>query len=173
VKLLILVLGAGALLFFLQPWKGASSPASSLDKVSKLLETTSKPHPTGRWVDQMNGACAQREQRLAALTSPAVLDGPALAAHSARVVAIHRAYAKRVARVRAPKLYAADLRQIRAFNTQQLEILQRVTRAARNNGVGSAAKDALGLRDLAGRANPVFLRLGLDRCALRPSGMPL
>jgi hypothetical protein len=173
VKLLLLVLGAGALLLFLQPWKGASSPASSLDKVGKLLETTSKPHPTGRWVDQLNGICGQREQQLAKLTRPSVLDGEALAAYSARVLAVHRAYAKRVARIRAPKLYAADLRQIRAFNAQQLTILQRVTLAARTNGVGSAAKDALALRDLAGRSNPVFIRLGLNRCAMRPSGMPL
>jgi hypothetical protein len=172
-KLLFLVVAAGAAFFLYQSWQGSPSPASSIREVGKLLETASKPHPTGRWVDQMNGACAQREQRLAALTRPAVLDGRALAAHSARILAIHRAYAKRVARVRTPAKFAADLRQIRAFNAAQLQLLQRVGQAARSSGVGSAAKEALALRELAGRANPVFLRLGLDRCALRPSGMPL
>jgi hypothetical protein len=170
-KLLYLVVAAGAAFFLYQSWQGSPSPASSIREVGKLLETASKPHPTGRWVDQMNGACAQREQRLAALTRPAVLDGRALAAHSARILAIHRAYARRVARVRAPAKFAADLRQIRAFNAGQLQLLQRVGQAARS--VGSAAKEALALRELAGRANPVFLRLGLDRCALRPSGIPL
>jgi len=172
-KVLFLVVGAGAAFFLYHSWQGSPSPGSSFREVGKLLETASKPHPTGRWIDQMNGACAQREQRLAALTSPAVLDGRALAAHSARVLVIHRAYAERVRRVRAPARYRADLRQIRAFNARQLQVLQRVTQAARNNGVGSAASEALALRELAGRANPVFLRLGLDRCALRPSGMPL
>jgi hypothetical protein len=172
-RVLFLVLGAGALFFLYQSWQGSPSPASSIREVGKLLETASNPHPTGRWIDQMNGACAQREQRLAALTRPAVLDGHALAAHSARVLAIHRAYAQRVRRVRAPARYRADLSQIRAFNAAQLQALQRVTRAARSNGVGSAASEALALRELAGRANPVYLRLGLDRCALRASGMPL
>jgi hypothetical protein len=172
-KLLFLVVGAGAAFFLYQSWQGSPSPASSIREVGKLLETASKPHPTGRWVDQMNGACAQREQRLAALPRRAVLDGHALAAHSARILAIHRVYAKRVARVRAPARFAADLRQIRAFNASQLQVLQRITRAARSNGVGSAASEALALRELAGRANPVYLRLGLDRCAMRASGMPL
>ncbi len=121
----------------------------------------------------MNGICRQREQQLAKLTRPSVVDGQALAAYSARVLAIHSAHAKRVARVRAPKAYAADLRQIRAFNAQQLELLQRVRLAARNGGVSSAAREALALRDLAGRSNAVFVRLGLYGCAMRPSGMPL
>jgi hypothetical protein len=172
-KVLFLVVGAGAAFFLYHGWQGSPSPASSIREVGKLLETASKPHPTGRWIDQMNGACAQREQRLAGLTRPAVLDGRALAAHSARVLAIHRAYAERVRRVRAPARYQADLRQIRAFNAAQLQLLARVGQAARSSGVGSAASEALALRELAGRANPVFLRLGLDRCALRSSGMPL
>lgn len=172
-KLLLLAAAAGGLLFVFQPWNGDSSPASSFREVGKMLEKASKPHPKGRWVDQMNGICAQREQQLADLKRPAVLDGQGLAAYSARVLAIHRAYAKRVARVRAPKLYAADLRRIRAFNAQQLEVLQRVRLAARNGGVSSAASEALALRDLAGRSNPVFVRLGLSGCAMRSSGMPL
>jgi hypothetical protein len=173
VKILLLALGAGGLLFVFQPWNGDSSPASSFREVGKLLESASKPHPKGRWVDQLKGVCSQREQQLAKLTRPAVLDRHGLAAYSAPVLAIHRAHAKRVARVRAPKPYTADLRQIRAFNAQQLELLQRVRLAARNGGVSSAAREALALRDLAGRSNPVFVRLGLNGCAMRPSGMPL
>jgi hypothetical protein len=173
VKILLLALCAGGLLFVFQPWNGDSSPASSFREVGKLLESASKPHPKGRWVDQMNGICRQREQQLAKLTRPSVVDGQAFAAYSARVLAIHRAYATRVARVRAPTAHAADLRQIKAFNAQQLELLQRVRLAARNGGVSSAAREALALRDLAGRSNVVFVRLGLNGCAMRPSGMPL
>jgi hypothetical protein len=51
--------------------------------------------------------------------------------------------------------------------------LQRVRLAARNGGVSSAAREALALRDLAGRSNVVFVRLGLNGCAMRSSGMPL
>jgi hypothetical protein len=173
VKVLLLALGAGGLLFVFQPWNGDSSPASSFREVGKLLEKASKPHPKGRWVDQLNGLCAQREQQLAKLKRPPVVDGQALAAYSARVLAIHRAHAERVANVRAPKAYAADLRRLRAFNAQQLELLQRVRLAARSGGVGSAAREALALRELAGRSNPLFVRLGLDGCAMRPSGMPI
>jgi hypothetical protein len=172
-RLVFVLATAGVLFFVVHSWEGSFSPASSIRELSKRLDKATNPHPKGRWVDQLNGICGQREQQLAKLGRPSVLDGQALAAYSARVLAIHRAYAKRVARVRAPKPYAADLRQIRAFNSEQLEILQRVTLAARNSGVGSAAKDALALRDLAGRSNPVFVRLGLNGCAMRPSGMPL
>jgi hypothetical protein len=172
-RLLFVAASAGVLFFVVQNWEGSFSPASSIREVSKKLDRATNPHPKGRWVDQLYGLCAQREQQLAKLTRPAVLDGQGLAAHSARVLAIHSAHAKRVVRVRAPKAYAADLRQIKAFNAQQLELLQRVRLAARNGGVSSAAKEALALRDLAGRSNVVFVRLGLNGCAMRPSGMPL
>jgi len=172
-RLLFVAAGAGVLFFVVHNWEGSFSPASSIRKVSGQLDKATNPHPKGRWVDQLSGLCAQREQQLAELKRPPVLDGQALAAYSARVLAIHRAHANRMARVRAPKPYAADLRRIRAFNARQLEVLQRVRLAARNGGVSSAAREALALRDLAGRSSPVFVRLGLTGCAMRPSGMPL
>jgi hypothetical protein len=173
IRLLLVAAGAGVLFLVVHNWDGSFSPASSIREVSGKLDKATNPHPKGRWVDQLDGLCAQREEQLAKLTRPAVLDGEGLAAYSARVLAIHRAHARRVARVRAPKPYAADLRQIRAFSAQQLELLRRVTLAARKGGVSSAAREALALRDLAGRSNPVFVRLGLNGCAMRPSGMPL
>jgi hypothetical protein len=114
-RLLFVLAGAGVLFFVVHNWEGSFSPASSIREMSKRLDKATKPHPQGRWVDQLNGICRQREQQLAKLAGPSVLDGQGLAAHSARVLAIHRAYAKRVARVRAPKPYAADLRHIRAL----------------------------------------------------------
>ena len=172
VRLLLVLFGAGALFLAVQGWNG-ESPASSLREVSKLLDQASNPHPKGRWVGDLKAACAQREQRLAKLVRPGAVDSAPLARYSARVLAVHRAYARRVARVRAPKPYRPDLAQIRRFNATQDQVLLRVTVAARKGDLQGAAQHAMALRELAGRANAVFVRLGLGDCAFRASGMPL
>ncbi len=171
-RLLLVLFGAGALFLTFQGWNG-ESPASSIREVGKLLEQASNPHPKGRWVDDMRAACAQREQRLATLVRPGGADPAPLARYSARVLAVHRAYARRVTKVRAPKRYKAELAQIRQFNATQEQVLLRVTIAARRRDLQAAAQEAMALRELAGRANAVFVRLGLNGCAFHASGMPL
>lgn len=171
-RLVLVLFGAGVLFLVVHGWNG-ESPASSIRGVSKVLEQASAPHPSGRWVDELKGACSQRELRLGALARPGGVDAGPLATYSARVLAVHRAYARRVAAVRPPSRYKADVAQIRQFNGAQERALRRVTLAARAGNLQLAAQEAMGLRELAGRANPVFLRLGLSGCAFRASGMPL
>ncbi|HET7856612.1 MAG TPA: hypothetical protein VFL41_09160 [Gaiellaceae bacterium] len=171
-KLLLILFGAGALFLAVQGWHG-ESPASSIRGVSKLLEQTSNPHPQGRWVDDLKTACAQRERRLETLVRPGGVDPAPLALYSARILAVHRAYSRRVAKVKAPKPYQADLAQIRQFSVTQEQVLLRVTAAARKGNLQGAAQQAMALRELAGRANALFVRLGLGDCAFRASGMPL
>ena len=62
---------------------------------------------------------------------------------------------------------------IQGFNLEQQLILRRVVAAARTGNLGNAMQEAVALRELSGRANAVFLRLGIDRCAFGASGMPL
>jgi hypothetical protein len=147
-------------------------------KVGELLERAAsgkpldgRPAPNAHWVRQMTSACIKRERRLAAVPRVATTSG--IADRGAGILAIHRAYAARVSSLRPPPAWEPEIRQIHAFNAQQQGILQRVVAAARSGDLGRASQEAVALRELAGRANVVFLRLGLDRCAFGASGMPL
>jgi len=119
----------------------------------------------------MTTACAKRERLLAAVPRQATASG--IAARSARILVIHRAYAARVSSVSPPAAYAAEAREIRRFNTSQQRILQRVVTAAQSGDLARSTRESVALRELAGRANTVFLRLGLSQCAFGGSGMPL
>ncbi len=157
---------------------GANSPMASIARVNELLRRASsgqpldgRPLPDQRWVARMAAACERREKRLAALPRGSTASG--IARRGARILAIHRAYAARVSSLRPPAAWAAEAREIRTFNAAQQRILQRVVDAARSGDLGRATREAVGLRELAGRANTVFLTLGLARCAFGGSGMPL
>jgi hypothetical protein len=156
---------------------GTPDPEKSVAQVNDILERAAADGavqgqpPDGRWAARMKAECARREQRLAALARPTSLTG--LAPHAQKVLAIHRAYAQRVARLRVPGATANDAREVNRLHAEQLRALQRVAQAARAGDFSRATNEGLALRELAGRANTVFLRLGLNQCALRPSAIPV
>jgi hypothetical protein len=184
VKFLIPLLVAGIAIWFFSSKatsmldESAKSPKADISKVNELLERAAsgkpmdgRPVPNARWVRRMTAACDQRERRLAAL--PHVPTAAGIAARGTRIFAIHRAYAARVSALRAPSAWEPEAQEIRAFNISQQRILARVVAAARSGDLGRATQESVALRELAGRANTVFLRLGLARCAFGGSGMPL
>jgi hypothetical protein len=130
-----------------------------------------RPDPDGRWVARMTAACERRENLLAQVPRSGSASG--IAARGDRILAIYRAYAARVASIRSPAAYKSEASQIRAFNARQQQLLERVAAAARSGDLGLATRQAVALRELAGRANSVFLAVGLDRCAFGSSSMPL
>jgi hypothetical protein len=153
-------------------------PSESISNVGDLLERASsrkpldgRPAPDKRWVTAMNAACAKRENDLAAIPRAGTAAG--IAARTARTLDVYREYAARVEALRIPSAYRAEGREIRDFNGQQERILARVAAAARAGDLGLASRESVALRELAGRANAVFLRLGLESCAFGSSGMPL
>jgi hypothetical protein len=119
----------------------------------------------------MTAACAKRERLLAALPRPTTPSG--IAARGARILAIHRAYAARVASFQPRAAYPAEARELRRFNASQQRILRRVVAAARAGDLARSYHESVALRKLAGRANTVFHGLGLSQCAFGTSGMPL
>jgi hypothetical protein len=158
--------------------RGAYSPKASISNTSELLRRAAagepldgRPAPDRRWVARMSAACEKRERRLAALPRSATTSG--IAARGARILAIQRAYAARVSASRPPAANAVEAREIRRFNASQQRILGRVVAAAQSGDLARAYRESVALRELAGRANTVFLRLGLSRCAFGASSMPL
>jgi hypothetical protein len=158
--------------------KQGTKSAAPISNVSNLLEraTSAKPlegksAPDPHWVARMTAACARREARLGNVPRSGTAAG--IAERGARILAIHHAYAERVKSIRPPAAYKAEGREIRTLNAQEERILQRVIAAARSGDLGLATRESVALRELAGRANTVFLGLGLDRCAFGSSGMPL
>jgi hypothetical protein len=157
---------------------GPKSPQASISTVSELLRRASagepldgRQRPDGRWVKRMTRACAKRERLLAALPRPATVSG--IAARGTRILAIQRAYAARVSGFRQPAGYLVEARELRHFNASQQRILERVVAAARAGDLAGSSREAVALRELAGRANTVLLQLGLAQCAFGSSGMPL
>jgi hypothetical protein len=158
--------------------RDGKSPQASISAVNDLMSRAAaggpldgRAAPDRRWVASMIAACEKRERLLARLPRGTSADG--IAARGERILAIQRGYAARVAALRPSAAYAAEGREIRGFNASQERILQRVIALARAGDLARATQEAVALRELAGRANAVFLRLGLDRCALGGSGMPL
>jgi hypothetical protein len=78
-----------------------------------------------------------------------------------------------MASIRPPRAYKSEASQIRVFNARQQQLLQRVAAAAGSGDLGLATRRSVALRELAGRANSVFLAVGLGRCAVGSSSMPL
>jgi hypothetical protein len=152
--------------------------AGSISNVNTLLERASsgkpvdgRPAPDKRWVARMTDACVARESLLARVPTSGTV--AAIAARGTRILAIERAYAARVELLRPPSGYRAEYRAIRDFNREQQRLVQRVVAAAGDGDLGRATRESVALRELAGRANTVFLGLGLDRCVFGSSGMPL
>jgi hypothetical protein len=158
--------------------RGAKSPKASISNVNEILEKAAagappdgRAAPDSRWVARMTAACEKRERLLAALPRPTTPDG--ITTRGERILAIHRTYDARVSSFRPPAAWAAEVREIHRFNASQLRILQRVVTAARSGNLARASRESFALRELAGRANAVFLRLRLAGCAFGASGMPL
>lgn len=158
--------------------ESAKSPQASIDNVNDLLERAAsgkpldgRPAPDPRWVRRMTAACDERERRLSALPRTATAAG--IAERGGRILAIHRSFATHVAALRAPSAWNPEAQEVHAINVSQQRILGRVVAAARSGDLGRATQEAVKLRELAGRANTVFMRLGLRRCVFGASGMPL
>lgn len=156
----------------------SKAPQASIENVNDILEKAAsgkpldgRPVPDARWVRSMNAACEKRERRLDAL--PRTPTAAGIAERGERILAIHRSFATRVAALRAPSAWKPEAQELRAINGAQQRALARVVAAARSGDLGRATQEAVALRELAGRANTVFMRLGLDRCAFGASGMPL
>jgi hypothetical protein len=157
---------------------GAKSPEASISRASELMRRAAsgvpldgRPAPGSTWVARMTAACSQREARLAAVPRSATTAG--IAARGRRILAIHRGYSARVAAIRPSTAYRAEAGEIRGFNASQERALERVVAAARAGDLGRATRRSVALRELAGRANAVLLRLGLATCAIGSSSMPL
>jgi len=149
-----------------------------LTDVSKLLNraATGKPldgrqAPDRRWIARMTAACKRREALLAQV--PRGGSASAIAERGERILSIYRAYSARVSSIPPAAGYESEARQIRSFNAHQERLLEREVRAARSGDLGLATRESVALRELAGRANAVFLGLRLDRCAFGSSSMPL
>ena len=149
-----------------------------LTDVSRLLNraATGKPldgrqAPDRRWIARMTAACKRREALLAQV--PRGGSASAIAERGERILSIYRAYSTRVATIPPAAGYESEARQIRSFNAHQERLLEREVRAARSGDLGLATRESVALRELAGRANAVFLGLRLDRCAFGSSSMPL
>jgi hypothetical protein len=158
--------------------KQGTKAAVPISNVSNLLERANSVRPLdGRsapdphWVVRVTAACARREALLGGVPRSGTAAG--IAERGTRILAIHHAYAQRVKSIRPPVDYKAEGREIRTLNAEEERILERVVAAARSGDLGLATRESVALRELAGRANTVFLGLGLDRCAFGASGMPL
>ena len=156
----------------------SKSPQASVENVNDILEKATsgkpldgRPAPGARWVRRMNAACDERERSLNAL--PRIATAAGIANRGERILAIHRAFSTRVAALRAPAAWKSEAQEVRVINVSQQRALARVVAAARSGDLGRATQEAVRLRELAGRANTVFMRLGLDRCVFGASGMPL
>jgi hypothetical protein len=156
----------------------SNKSAESISNVNTLLERASsgkpldgRPAPDKRWVARMTSACAERESLLARV--PKSGTAAAIAARGTQILAIDRAYAARVRGLGAPSAYKSEVKALRDFNLEQQRIVELVIAAARAGDLGQATRRSVALRELAGRANTVFLGLGLDQCAFGSSGMPL
>jgi hypothetical protein len=173
--LFILAIGVLAFLFLTSACEfqvgtvsnSAQTSKKSLNKVSDLLDQASRagdPPRPGSTAARLNTECARREQRLATLPRPTKLTD--IAPHAQRVLAVLKAHDRRAARLGAPP-------QVRAFNTEQQRAVLRLAQAARAGNYRAAQAHAIALRELAGRANTELMSLGLTKCVLRASGMPL
>jgi hypothetical protein len=158
--------------------KQDTKSAAPISSVSDLLERAASDKPLdGRaapdqhWVARMTAACARREALLGNIPRSRTAAG--VAERGTRILAIHHAYAERVKSIRPPTAYKAEGREIRTLNAHEERILERVVAAAHSGDLGLATRESVAHRELAGRANAVFLGLGLDRCACGSSGMPL
>jgi hypothetical protein len=158
--------------------RGTGSAKDSISNVNELLERAAsgkpldgRPVPDARWVRRMTAACVKRERQLASVPRDATPRG--IAERGARILAVYRAYDARVASLKTPDAWRPEVQEIRGFNVEQRLIVRRVVAAARSGNLGSAMQQAVPLRELAGRANIVYLRIGLARCAFGASGMPL
>jgi hypothetical protein len=156
----------------------SKSSQESIQNVNDILEKATsgkpldgRPAPDARWVRRMNAACEERERSLNAVPRTATAAG--IANRGERILVIHRSFSTRVAGLRASSAWKAEANEVRAINVAQERALTRVVAAARSGDLGRATQEAVKLRELAGRANTVFMRLGLDRCAFGASGMPL
>jgi hypothetical protein len=156
----------------------SKSPQASIENVNDILERASsgkpldgRPTPDARWVRRMNAACEERDRSLNAVPRTATAAG--IANRGKRILVIHRSFATRVAALRAPGAWKSEAREVRAINEFQQRVLARVVAAALSGDLGRATQEAVALRELAGSANTVFMRLGLDRCVFGSSGMPL
>jgi hypothetical protein len=158
--------------------KQGTKSAAPISNVSSLLERANsarpldgKSAPDPDWVARMTAACARREALLGNVPRSGTSAG--IAERGTRILAIHHAYAERVKSIRPPAAYKAEGREIRTLNAEEERIVERVVAAARSGDLGLATRESVALRELAGRANTVFLGLGLDQCAFGSSGMPL
>src|SRR5687768_2323806 len=124
----------------------AKSPA--LTAVGDLMKKAAsgepldgRPAPSALWVRRMTSACVRRERNLASVpgaTSPA-----GVVSRGKRVLAIHRAYARRTASIRAPSAWRPEVLAIQGFNPEQQPIIRPVVAAARTGNLGSAMQEAV------------------------------
>ena len=153
------------------PQQAISGTAELMRKASSGQQLDGRSAPDSKWIARMTAACSRREQLLAAVPRSGTAAG--IAARGKRILRIHRRYAARVAAIRPPTAYRIEAREISGFNASQQRALERVVDAARSGDLGRASRGSVALRELAGRASAVFLRLGLSGCAFGSAGMPL
>jgi hypothetical protein len=127
--------------------------------------------PSGPWIEHVKAQCAWRERALARLRRPTTVTG--MAAHSRRVLDIHRRFARRVSRRQPPASLRQEAAVLDRVAGRQVRILAGVARKADKGDFAGASRTSSALRVLAGEANTEFLQLGLTECLLRPTGMPL
>jgi hypothetical protein len=163
---LLAVLVLGSCRFELNGFSGAPvpNPKSDIESVNGILEQATRagmPPKAGSLAAKLNNQCAWRERRLQSLRRPRSLTD--VAPHAQRILAVLRAHSKR----------AAEPPDVRALDAEQQRLVASLARAARAGNYRAAQSHAMSLRELAGRANVTFMRLGLTQCVMRATAMPL
>ena len=139
-------------------------PHEAVGGVNAVFEkalSANQPARAGTAAGKLNAQCALRERRLARLRRPRSLSG--IRAYALRMLGVLQAHSRR----------AAEPPEVAALDVEHQRIIQRVARAAGRSDYRTAQAQAMALRELAGRANATFMRLGLTNCVLRATGMPV
>jgi hypothetical protein len=142
----------------------APDPGAAVGGVNDILEKAveaGEPAKAGTPAAKLNSQCALRERRLAALRRPRSLTE--VRPHALRVLAVLQGHSRR----------ANEPPEVRALDLEQQRIIQRLARAAGLGDYTAAQREAVALRELAGRANVTFMRLRLTHCVMRGTAMPL
>lgn len=171
--LLALVLGGRMLLADEGRAEIADPAEASFRGVTKeLRKATARSQAATRtpaWVEQGNALCRSEEIELDMLPQPRTLDE--LVRYLRRAIRIADHYEPRFRRLRVPADKRDELALLNGVSRQGRAILVEMLQAAERGdtaGVLHAADDAIAL---ARRANPLVRRLGLNECALAPTGL--
>jgi hypothetical protein len=171
--LVALVLGGRALLAEEGRVDIGSAATESLGHLTREIDNaTARAGEAAKvpaWVERGNALCRAEQVELDALARPSSVEE--LAVYLRRAIRIAAHYEALFARLRLPAGYRDELARLNRMSLAGRKLLRRMLAAAERNdtaGVLDAAEDGIALARL---ANPIVRKLGLDECALSPTGL--